>query len=258
MRTFMTARDGVASGFPFPLLAVLLLELSSASPAKAVPISGGLGFDRLAGPQDRTCDGLLAFSRAEIASSDVTLAVTRFRDSVVGTGYSGFLNSGVALSRRARIRMIGSRTFGHAQHAVWQVRAGPEIRLGSDMTAGCFLLRQGDASSARLDAVGVDFVKPLLPTLSGQLGGFAGRRSDQSTMAGSLGLAWRVVRNVQLQGEINVGRGVASAAGTTSSGSGSSPLPILGDLGESETSTVEEAESDVETVGLLGIRFLIP
>jgi len=236
-----------------------MAALVSSPVAAQAALSGGVGFDRLAGPNEHTYESALAFTSIEAARGDLTVAAAGFDDTRVGRGYGGFINVGFAPRSDIRLRAIASRSRGDRGYAAWRLRAGPELRLNSGIILAAYHLHLGDTSPASVNALGVEVAKPLKPTLLGQIGGSLVRQKGASPAAQStLALSWRVSRFVQLQGEMNVGRSVVTTTASSPSGSGPMDLPIVRQLGSTQSTTDRTTEKKLEAVGLLGVRLLIP
>lgn len=226
--------------------------------ADAAQLSGGLGYDRISAG-GRSYDGLLVFTSAGLGFCGLTVAATQSRDSDAILGYGAYGDASLVLGGETSLRVIGARSSGESAYTAWRLRAGPEVRAPSDITLGCYFLHEGNTSPDRRNAIGVELTKPLRPTLSIQVGGALGRQTSGPTSPmGSLALFWRALRNIQLHGEIDLGRGVVAVPSAGSGGSGSMQLPILGKLDEPSSGTEPSSESRLEAAGLLGVRFLIP
>lgn len=238
--------------------ALLLVALSIHRSALALPVSGGAGLDRQTGPGDHAYTAGLLFGTVSLPLADATLAVIRYDDSVTGRGNALFANAGVPVPGLGRLRVIGTRAIGDEGYRSWKLRAGPEWSLHL-LTLGVYGLHQEDNAAARLDAVGAEVGTSIVPSLSAQVGGMVGRHEGSANASqGSCSLVWSAFAHVQLLGELDVGTGAPTSTTATSGGGPLQRLPVSGglDAGRPGTRTIDG--QSVETVGLLGVRFVIP
>lgn len=251
-------RPAPPTGSTLLLLCAVLLTCGRLGSACASPLSAGAGVDRQAGPGHQTYTAGLLFGTVSVPLADATLALIRYDDSVTGYGNALFANAGVGVPGLARIRAIGARSFGDGGYRAWKLRAGPEWSLGL-VTAGVYGLHQEDNVSARLNAVGVEVGTSVVPGLALQAGGMAGKREgDANASQASGSFVWGALSHVQILGELDVGRGVASSTTSTSGGGPLHRLSLAGGLGAGSPGERTVTDTRVETVGLLGVRFLIP
>ena len=239
-------------------VALLALALPSHRSALALPVSGGVGVDRQAGPDGQDYTAGLLFGTANLAVADLTLAAIRYDDSRTGYGNALFANAGLLVPGFAKIRAIGTRSFGDSGYRAWKLRAGPEWSLHL-LTLGVYGLHQEDNASSTLNAAGAEVGTSIVPSLAAQVGGLVGKREGgASASQATCSVSWSAMPPVQLVGELDVGRSVVSSTTSASGGGLLRQLPP-GGLGAGggpgeRTST----ESSMETVGLLGVRFSIP
>jgi hypothetical protein len=226
--------------------------------ACASPLSAGAGVDRQSGPGDHAYTAGLLFGTVSLSLADATLALIRYDDSVTGRGNALFANAGVSVPTLARVRVIGARSIGDGGYRSWKLRAGPEWSIHL-LTLGIYGLHQEDNASARLNAVGAEVGTSIVPSLTAQVGGMVGRREGSANSSqGSCSIVWAAFSHVQLLGEVDVGTGVPTSTTSTSGGGPLQRLPVGGGLGAGRPGDRTIDGQSVETVGLLGVRFVIP
>jgi hypothetical protein len=240
------------------LAAGILFSLAVPSHGSALPIGGGAGVDRQSGPGGQDYTAGLLFGTASVGIADLTLAAIRYDDSQTGYGNALFANAGHLVPGFAKVRAIGSRSFGDSGYRAWKLRAGPEWSVHL-LTLGAYGLHQEDNAGATLNAVGAEIGTSIVPTLSTQVGGMVGRRDGSANSSqASCGVVWSAFSHVQVIGELDMGRGVTSSSSSTSGGGplqhlSATALGTGGGTGDKTTT-----QSSIETVGLLGVRFTIP
>jgi hypothetical protein len=213
--------------------------------------------DHQSGPADHAYTAGLLFGTVSLPLADATLALIRYDDSVTGRGNALFANAGVPIPGLMRIRVIGTRSLGDEGYRSWKLRAGPEWSIHL-LTLGVYGLHQQDNASSRLNAVGAEAGTSIVPSLTAQVGGMVGRREGSgSSSQGSCSLVWAAFSHVQLVGEIDVGTGVPTSTTSSSGGGPLQPMPVEG-LGTGRPGERTTSEQRVETVGLLGVRFVHP
>lgn len=240
------------------MLCAALLAGGRLGSACAAPFSAGAGVDRQSGPAGHDYTAGLIFGSVSLPLADATLALIRYDDSSTGYGNALFANASASLPGLARVRAIGARSLGDAGYRSWKLRAGPEWSLHL-VTLGLYALHQEDNASARLNAVGAEVGTSIVPGLSVQGGGMIGRREgDASTSQATGSVVWAALPHIQILGELDVGTGVTSATTSTSGGGPLQRLSLTQGLGGAPPGDRTVSGTSVETVGLLGVRFVIP
>lgn len=213
--------------------------------------------DHQSGPGDHAYTAGLLFGTVSLPLADATLALIRYDDSVTGRGNALFANAGVPVPGLARIRVIGAKSFGDEGYRSWKLRAGPEWSIHL-LTLGVYGLHQEDNASSRLNAAGAEVGTSIVPSLTAQVGGMVGRREGSARSSqGSCSLLWAAFGHVQLLGELDVGTGSPTSTTSSSGGGLLQGLPVEG-LGAGRPGERTVSGQSVETVGLLGVRFVIP
>src|SRR5580765_6579466 len=146
--------------------AIALAGPNAAQAGSGGEISGGAGIDYQTGPGSRSYRGTLLFASANAPPGDLTIGGIRFDDSHLGPGIGGFANSGVRLGSALGLRAMGAVTRSDDGFDAWRLRAGPELRLVSNVTLGAFYLRHRDESAMNLSATGFEVSFPVSRTLS--------------------------------------------------------------------------------------------
>jgi len=165
---------------------------------------------------------------------DLTIAAIRFNDSRVGPGVGAFANAGLGLASQPKLRAIVLRSVGDTDYHAWRWRAGPEVRLASELTLGAYYLRiEEDGSS--FGSAGFEVTVPVRPNMAGQVGSSYGKWNGGANRGSGRRSQARGARaaHVQLLSEIDVG--ATSSRRSTTSHSGGGPLgglPIVNGVGK--------------------------
>ena len=237
-----------------------LLEFAS-GPAGAATFSGGAGADYQTGPEKQSYRGALLFASAEGAPGDLTIAAIRFNDSRVGPGVGAFANAGFGLASQLKLRAIVLRSVGDTDYHAWRWRAGPELRLASELTLGAYYLRIEEVGGSSFGSAGFEVTVPVLPNMAGQVGSSYGKWNGGAAAAQvAIAGTWRAAAHVQLLSEIDVGRNVITTSTTSHSGGGPlGGLPIVNGVGKGGSRKTEpRSDSSLTAAGQIGIRFLVP
>ena len=228
--------------------------------AEAASWSGGGGFDYQTGPNDQIWRGALGFVSAEARGGDLTLAVIRYDDSLVGKGFTGFLNAGIPLTSSVHLRAIGHRAIGDEAYRAWRVKAGPELTLGGGSMVGAYVSHFEDNASSRLNLIGTEAALPVTTRLVGSgdvsYGEWAG---GARVLQGAAGFVWSPARRLQILAQLGLGRNAVSLTSTASTGGGLVHLPFTQDVGGRGGGTERSSsQNEVATTGLAGFRVVIP
>jgi len=248
---------------PIALVAGAIALACSPLSARAnggVDVSGGAGIDYQSGPRSESYRGALLFATANAGPGDLTIAAIRYEDSQLGPGVGGFASVGASPHSRLGLRGIGVLTQSDTGFDSWRLRAGPELRLDSDVTLGAFYLRHHDDSPLNLNAGGLEVGVPLSSEFSAQAGFSYGRwNTGETTAQGTLAGRFRAGARLLLLCEVDVGRNVTTTSSPSSSGGGVlGGLPLAGALEPSTTTAQSETDRSITSAAQLGVRFLIP
>ena len=245
-------RSSIAPSGIAAAIAVVLLALPVPA-ARALPVSGSLGYEYFDGSGDQLTRGIAGTATIALPSGpDVTLAGARYIDSFAGQGLSFTGGLGLPLAPEVRLRGQASRLVGDGSFRAWRFKAGPQLALPGGASLLVSYQRYEDNGGVVSNGAALESATPIHPWLSGRLNAsFASLPGDLESVAGSAGLGWTPVPSLELSGEIGLARNGSS---TMVESSPALELPIVGHGSSSQRQTVNQ----VSPTALVGLRWLFP
>jgi hypothetical protein len=233
----------------------LVLMIASADAAPQMSVAGG--YDYAGGVDGQQTHGALLGLGLGAEWGDASLAGVRFDDNRIGPGFGASASIGWEIGTMITLRASGTRLLADESYRAWRWKAGPQVTLTDQRQISFSYVRYEDALGASNGVVGEAAV-PLRALLTGKAtASYAENPDGQDSVHGSIGVAWRLVSNLELSGEIGVAKnGVVTSQTSFPSQRPLGGLPILG--GGDPGPESQHAEDRVSTISLLGVRVLFP
>lgn len=235
-----------------PLLALLVVMVSSAS---AAPIEVSGGYDYYRGPADQITQGPTASVGVGLGLASASLGAMRFDDNHVGAGTSVTAGVGFPVLPLTQLHAYGTRYRSDQDYRAWRVKVGPQIGIPTGQTLGLFYSHYSDNREVDADGATAELASPLVAGLSGRvIAGYA-KSGGFDSGQGSVGLSWKVLRHLELSGDVGMAKSGALATQPFPRAR-VLDLPLIGG-GSGAPSTTEE-DAGLETTLLLGVRIVMP
>jgi hypothetical protein len=156
------------------------------------------------------------------------------------------------------LRINGTRFIGDGSFRAWRAKVGPQLGLPGGRSVTLSYTHFRDDQGTRSNGAVAEGITPLLPRFTGKASAsYATAPQGPPAVQGSLGLGWRLLRNLELSCEVGLARNGAGAAGQPFPSRGTlDGLPLIG--GGSSPPSAPESSREVDATLLLGMRVTLP
>lgn len=126
-------------------------------------------------------------------------------------------------------------------------------------TVGVYYAHFEDNASSLSNGGGVEVGFPMGPTVGALAGAsYANLQYGLTNVQGTLDLTWNARSNVQLIGEVGLGKNVSAISGAAAGGGSPSPISGSGRGGMRPSGGTTSTQSDFHASALVGVRLVIP
>ena len=225
------------------LAGALLLVAARPAVPRAQAISGSVGYDYYSGPLDQITRTLEGFAAATIGAGAASVTLSRFDDSIVGSGIGVGAGAAIPIAPTTRMRVWATSYTGDASFSGWRLRGGPQLRLATGQTLALYAAHYEDNVLGTSNSVSLAFGAAASDAIDVRASaGFASGIGVQGAQ-GSIGMSWTALRHLELSGDVGMSQGAPVVSG------GSGGPPARRGL---ETSQPSQGMVDV------GVRVLFP
>jgi hypothetical protein len=237
-------------------LTAVALSLPAAS--HAGPLFVGAGYDHYAGPAKQQTRTVMATAGINLIAAGFSITGLRYDDDFVGPGSGVSAGVGFPAFPLTSLRVLGTRWMGDHGHRAWRVGFGPQIGLPTGQRVGLYYSHYADNGDLTSDAGSAELEVPVPGGLTGRaIATYAASTGDVRSSEGSLGLAWKPMRMLELSTDVGLARNGGVVAMRPVPAPRGLRLPVIGGepppgSGDSETRTT------TETTVLAGVRVWFP